>query len=676
CVLSGPRLGLQANELRQLHQQKYANGKVVTRYEQLYHGVPVWGEAITRHDQSNSGVSSVANSPAQLTGTLLRQLQQDLPSVAPAYSAAQILQLAKARVRASGATSNEQARLYVRVDDKQVARLVYVASFLMTVPGSQTPSRPFFMIDANTGAILDQAEGLHHLDASGIGGNERTGQYQYGPAGSGAKFGPLVVSNNCTMDSGNVATINMNHTTGVNLPIYQFTCPRNDGIAINGAFSPLNDAHFFGNAIYNMYHDWFGIPPVSKKLLMRVHYGTNYENAFWDGQTMSFGDGASTFYPLVAVDVASHEISHGFTEEHAGFVFGAMPAALNESFSDIAGQAAVWYLYGKGDFTIGSSIFKNNAGPLRYLHNPPLDGHSIAHVKDFSNGIDPHYSSGIFNKAFYALATKPGWSVRKAFELMVDANRLYWTSSSTFNQAACGVERAAVNRGYAVADVSAAFLEVGVIGGCSGLPGSGTWLYRNTASSFSGASGAQALYYFDVPAGVSNLNFTTSGGTGNVDLYLKQGSAPTRTDYLKKSAGKTNAESVEIAVPSAGVYYVLLDAQTAVSNASLLGSYSNSLGNGDRIIGISLAAGASKMYSIAVPAGTTSLQFKLSGGTGNGNLYAKVATPPSTGSFDKKSEAAGNNEVIRFSNPAAGRYYVMVLAKTAVAGATLEVKVQ
>lgn len=78
--------------------------------------------------------------------------------------------------------------------------------------------------------------------------------------------------------------------------------------------------------------------------------------------------------------------------------------------------------------------------------------------------MDVHYSSGVFNKAFYTLATKSGWNTRKAFDVFVLANQLYWTPTSTFNQAACGVQQAASAKGsgYPVADVTAAFSAVGV----------------------------------------------------------------------------------------------------------------------------------------------------------------------------------------------------------------------
>ena len=83
---------------------------------------------------------------------------------------------------------------------------------------------------------------------------------------------------------------------------YSFTCPENTYQSINGAYAPLNDAHFFGGVIFNMYQDWIGIAPLTAQLQMKVHYSSNYENAFWDGTAMSFGDGASTFYPLVSLE--------------------------------------------------------------------------------------------------------------------------------------------------------------------------------------------------------------------------------------------------------------------------------------------------------------------------------------------------------------------------------------
>ena len=90
----------------------------------------------------------------------------------------------------------------------------------------------------------------------------------------------------------------------------------------------MNDAPHFGNKVFNMYQDWLGVRPISQKLVMKVHYGTNYENAFWDGSAMSYGDGATTFYPLVSLDVTSHEVSHGFTGAKLWFGFSGMSGGM------------------------------------------------------------------------------------------------------------------------------------------------------------------------------------------------------------------------------------------------------------------------------------------------------------------------------------------------------------
>jgi Zn-dependent metalloprotease len=125
---------------------------------------------------------------------------------------------------------------------------VYQVSFLAT--STDEPTRPFYTIDANTGIVLDQWEGINHDSATGHGGNAKTGQYEYG-----TDYGTLDVAvsgNNCTMDDANVTTIDMQQRTRATKP-FVFTCPRNTYKVTNEAFSPLNDAHFFGGAVFNMY---------------------------------------------------------------------------------------------------------------------------------------------------------------------------------------------------------------------------------------------------------------------------------------------------------------------------------------------------------------------------------------------------------------------------------------
>lgn len=559
---SGPAaaLGLINDELKALRSQTYENGLVVTRHQQLYQGVPIWNAAVVEHSQQN------ARTQSKFTGTLVRQLEQDLAHTQPSLSAAAVISQAKGLVKGGlqGAkNANEQAQLYVRLNEQDVAQLVYLVSFLNGQ--GDHPSRPHFIIDANSGAVLEQWDGLTHANATGPGGNSKTGKYEYGTT-----YGPLVVTNDCQMNSGNVITVNLNGGTSGSTP-FKFTCSRNEYKLTNGAYSPLNDAHYFGNVVFNMYQGWFSLRPISQTLYMKVHYGNNYQNAFWDGSAMHFGDGGSTFYPLVSLDVSAHEVSHGFTEQNSGLVYSAQSGGMNEAFSDMAGEAAEYFMKGTNDWLVGSDIFKA-AGALRYMKNPPQDGSSIGHASNYSSGMDVHHSSGVYNKAYYLLASSAGWNTRKAFEVMVDANRLYWTANSTFNQGACGVEKAATNRGYASADVTAAFAAVGV--SCGTTPPVAITLTKGVAvSGISLARGASKLYKLTVPAGASNLTFKLSGGSGDGDIYLKFGSAPTTTSFEKKSDGSTNTETITVPAPQVGTYYLLLSAYATVSNTKLVANH-------------------------------------------------------------------------------------------------------
>ncbi|PTS85967.1 peptidase M4 family protein [Pseudomonas sp. HMWF032] len=441
-------LGLQPDELNATLSAQLPGGAQVVRYQQFYKGIRVWGEAITEFTDGSQPLRS---------GRLVSDISSDLVRDAtPTLSAKQALEMAKS-LKASGLPSeNEQSELVVRLDAQQRAQLAYVVSFF--VPGAK-PSRPFFMIEANSGELLDQWEGLNHAQATGPGGNLKSGRYLYG-----TDYGHLLVNNKCQMDSGNVITVNLNHSlNNSSTTPFQFACSFNDFKSINGAFSPLNDAHYFGNVVFQMYGNWFGglRPLLNRKLYMKVHYGNGYENAFWDGQAMTFGDGRNRFYPLVSLDVSAHEVSHGFTELHSGLVYSNQSGGINEAFSDMAGEAAEYFMKGKNDWKVGYDIFKGD-GALRYMDQPSRDGRSIDHADKYRAGMDVHHSSGVYNRAFYLLSQKVGWNTRKAFEVFVDANRFYWTETSDFNRGACGVIQSAQNRSYGSADAIAAFAAVGV----------------------------------------------------------------------------------------------------------------------------------------------------------------------------------------------------------------------
>jgi Zn-dependent metalloprotease len=663
------RLNLgQDMSLTALSSVAIANGHKVVRQQQLYRGVPVYGRSI-------AVVQDAQGNALRASGELMQDAQLGLSSVAPKLNAAGVLSALRAHAHTTlvggTAISNQKTDLFVYPQDNGTARLVYRVSYFVN---GANPSRPTAIIDANTGEVIQSWEGLTDASATGPGGNQKIGKYLYG-----TDYAALDVTQSgstCTLVNSNVKTYNLNHGTSGG-SVVSFTCPNSDTDAINGAYSPVNDAHHFGGVVHDMYAAYTGAPPLSFQLVMNVHYKSNYENAFWNGSSMNFGDGASTFYPLVSLDVTSHEISHGYTEQNSALQYTGQSGGMNESFSDIAGEAAEFYDRGTANFLVGADIMKTGTA-LRFMCNPPLDGGSIDNAANYTSSMDVHYTSGVYNKAFCLLAKTSGWDVKKAFQVFALANKSYWTATATYNSGACGVESAATDLGYSAANVVSAFTGVGVT--CPGTGGGGgtgiTELQNNVAVTGVGAAtGADNDYFVTVPVGASNLVMSISGGTGDADLYTKAGSAPTTSSYDCRPYKTGNSESCTVAAPVAGKYYVKVHAYAAYSGVTVKASYSTGGGtgglqNGVPVTGLSGAQSQELSYSVTVPAGS-SLMIAMSGGTGDADLYVKKGSAPTTSSYDCRPYRTGNSESCSFSS-ASGTYYVKVRGYTAFSGVSLK----
>jgi Zn-dependent metalloprotease len=159
------------------------------------------------------------------------------------------------------------------------------------------------------------------------------------------------------------------------------------------------------------------------KLVSTVHYGEDYDNAFWNGQQMAYGDGAVVFKPLTgSLAVIGHELSHGVVQFSGGLVYRDQSGALNESFADVFGalveQRVADQTAAEGDWLIGSGLLLDGiAGEaLRSLKAPgtayddPLIGtdpqpyHMSEYVMTTSDRGGVHINSGIPNHAFYLFA--------------------------------------------------------------------------------------------------------------------------------------------------------------------------------------------------------------------------------------------------------------------------------
>jgi Zn-dependent metalloprotease len=153
-----------------------------------------------------------------------------------------------------------------------------------------------------------------------------------------------------------------------------------------------------------------------------IHYGVKYNNAFWNGSQMTYGDGdGAVFIDFTrGNDVMAHELTHGVTQYTLGLVYANEAGGLNESMSDVFGSmfrqweasqdvtAADWLI---GHDILGPTAIAKGFTCLRDMSNPAA-AHCLApqptHFSQYHGGMDPHESSGIPNLAFYKIAKTVG----------------------------------------------------------------------------------------------------------------------------------------------------------------------------------------------------------------------------------------------------------------------------
>jgi Zn-dependent metalloprotease len=195
-------------------------------------------------------------------------------------------------------------------------------------------------------------------------------------------------------------------------------------VEANEAYDGLGATFDFYAAVY----DRNSIDDEGLHLDATVHYGRRYDNAFWNGQQMVFGDGDGDLFNrfTASLDVIAHELTHGVTGDEAGLVYVGQAGALNESVSDVFGSLVKQYAHkqtaAEADWLIGAGLFtsKVQGVALRSLKAPgtayddPLLGRDpqpatmAGYVKTSADNGGVHTNSGIPNHAFYLAATALG----------------------------------------------------------------------------------------------------------------------------------------------------------------------------------------------------------------------------------------------------------------------------
>jgi len=271
----------------------------------------------------------------------------------------------------------------------------------------------------------------------------------------------------------------------------------------------VDEAYAGSGATYDLYWDVYqrnSVDGNGLRLDSTVHYQKGYDNAFWNGQQMVYGDGDEDLPEAerlfnrftIALDIIGHELTHGVTQYEAKLAYWDQSGALNESVSDVFGslvkQRALGQTAAAADWVIGAGIFTSrvNGIGIRSMKAPgtayddPLLGRDPqpAHIRDYqqvdydNGGV--HINSGIPNHAFYVVAREiGGYAWEKAGRIWYTALRDKLESRSNFQDAAQityqvagelfgtgSLEQQAVRTGWAEVGINATGGDTGGNKGC------------------------------------------------------------------------------------------------------------------------------------------------------------------------------------------------------------------
>ncbi|MER6266209.1 M4 family metallopeptidase [Streptomyces sp900105755] len=391
------------------------NGTQHVRYDRTYRRLPVLGGDFVVHLKSDGAYRSADRATRS---------RISLASIVPEVSAPKAADLAVNALRAAhlgDALKQVQAKPQLVVDalhgtPKLAWRTDAVGKDSLGNPVART-----VLTDARTGAQIDAWDSIETATGDGKSLYSGTVPLQTTQSGSTYNLTDPTRGNTYTGDAANKTDLCIFGICISRAPSTVFTDADNHwGTgATSDRSSAAVDAQYGTNETWDYYknvHGRNGIAGDGKGSYNRVHYGNNYNNAFWDDSCfcMTYGDGdGTTFGPLVALDVAGHEMTHGVTSKTAALTYSGESGGLNEATSDILGTLVEWYANNSsdpGDYLIGEKIVRSGFGKtaLRYMDQPSKDGSSADYWSSSVGNLDVHYSSGVANHFAYLLAEGSG----------------------------------------------------------------------------------------------------------------------------------------------------------------------------------------------------------------------------------------------------------------------------
>jgi len=375
-----------------------------------------------------------------------------------------------------------------------------VLAWKFNIYAQEPVSRAYIYVDARTGEIVLQDDIIKHTGATGTFATAYSGTRSIN---DGTTTGGYFLRE--TTRGQGIETYNMKTGTSYRKAV-DFVDADNNWTAAE--YNNVNfdwvagDAQMGAQCTYDYWkavHGRNSYDNAGAKIKSYVHYGRSYENAYWNGSVMTYGDGAATFRPLTALDVCGHEIGHAVCQSTANLIYSNESGAMNEGLSDIWGASIEDYSVNnlgvtssgvtpKSTWLIGEEIDKT-APALRSMSDPKSQGQP-----DYYKGINwytgtsdnggVHTNSGVLNFWYYLIAngksgtneksvpyTVAGQGLNAAAKITFRMESVYMVAGSTYAQARTYSIKAATDLfGAASAQVTAvtnAWNAVGVTTGAA-----------------------------------------------------------------------------------------------------------------------------------------------------------------------------------------------------------------
>jgi zinc metalloprotease ZmpA len=385
------------------------------RYDRTYHQLPVLGGDFVVHLAPNGTYRSADRATRAAIS---------LSSTTPKVSVPKAADVAVNALRAANsghALKQVKARPQLVVDALHGApRLAWRTNATGLDPLGNPVSRAV-LTDARTGARIDAWDAMETVTGDGKSLYGGTLALETTLSGATYQLKDPTRGNTYTGDAGNKSDVCSGVACSSRAPVTLFTDDDNHwgtGTTADRSTAAV-DAQYGSDMAWDYYknvHGRNGIGNDGKGSYNRVHYGNNLSNAFWNDDCfcMTYGDGNGThFGPMVGLDVAAHEMSHGVTSRTAGLVYSGESGGLNEATSDIFGTLVEFYAgnaQDAGDYLIGEKVVRSGFGQdaLRYMDRPSKDGGSADYWSRSVANLSVHYSSGVANHFAYLLAEGSG----------------------------------------------------------------------------------------------------------------------------------------------------------------------------------------------------------------------------------------------------------------------------